>query len=73
MIASFVDRDMVMRYYGGGIGHLGNAPLQQADPLTHSSGEGAVPAEDGDLAERDPARGGAIQDVIMRDKELEMD
>ena len=33
MIASFVDRDMIMRYFGGGIGHLNNTPPQQADPL----------------------------------------
>lgn len=71
---------MVMRYYGGGIGHLSNAPLRQADPLTPSSGEEApssgeeaVPADEGDHTERDPARGGVMQDVIMQDKELEMD
>ena len=25
MVLSFVDRDMVMRYFGGGIGHLSNS------------------------------------------------
>ena len=30
---SFVDRDMVMRYFGGGIGHLKNAPPQQVPGL----------------------------------------
>lgn len=71
---------MVMRYYGGGIGHLSNAPLRQADPLTPSSGEEApssgeeaVPADEGDRAERDPARGGVTQDIIMQDKESEVD
>jgi hypothetical protein len=28
-VVSFVDRDMVMRYFGGGIGHLKNAPSLQ--------------------------------------------
>ena len=39
-IISFVDRDMVMRYFGGGIGHLKNAPPQQVrgfDPINPSS------------------------------------
>ena len=30
---SFVDRDMVMRHYGGGIGHFGNTIPQTADPI----------------------------------------
>ena len=29
-VVSFVDQDMVMRYFGGGIGHLKNAPPLQA-------------------------------------------
>jgi hypothetical protein len=28
---SFVDRDMIMRYFGGGIGHLGNSPQPRND------------------------------------------
>ena len=32
MVLSFVDRDMVMRYFGGGgIGHLGNSTRHQID------------------------------------------
>ena len=31
MVLSFVDRDMVMRYFGGGIGHLGNSTRHQVD------------------------------------------
>jgi hypothetical protein len=31
MILSFVDRDMVMRYFGGGIGHLCNSTRHQVD------------------------------------------
>jgi hypothetical protein len=46
---SFVDRDMVMRYFGGGIGHLKNAPPLQVpgfDPIDPSSKE--MPVEDDD-------------------------
>ena len=31
MILSFVDRDMIMHYFGGGIGHLGNSTQHQVD------------------------------------------
>lgn len=31
MVLSFVDRDMVMRYFGGGVGHLGNSTRHQVD------------------------------------------
>jgi hypothetical protein len=31
MVLSFVDRDMVMRYFGGGIGHLSNSTRHQVD------------------------------------------
>ena len=34
-----------MRYYGGGIGHLNNAPPQQADPLDSKSDETDVDAQ----------------------------
>jgi hypothetical protein len=48
-LVSFVDRDMVMRYFGGGIGHLKNTPPQQIpelDLIDPSSEEMAV-EEDG--------------------------
>ena len=62
-----------MRYYGGGIGHLNNAPLQQADPLPpDSSDEVAVPEGEETNTERDAARDGPTQDVIMRDEEPEV-
>ena len=31
MVLSFVDYDMIMRYFGGGIGHLGNSTWHQVD------------------------------------------
>ena len=44
-VASFVDRDMVMRYFGGGIGHLKNIPPLRVpgfDPIDPSFEEVAV-------------------------------
>jgi hypothetical protein len=55
-VVSFVDRDMVMRYFGGGIGHLKNAPPVQVlgfDPIDPSSEEMPVEDEDDD----DPCSG----------------
>jgi hypothetical protein len=81
-IVSFVDRDMVMRYFGGGVGHLKNTPSQQVpefDPVHPSSEEMAVEEEDDD---DDPCSGtnenlGTIvqqpsTDVIMDGGELEV-
>jgi len=51
-VVSFVDRDMVLRYFGGGIGHLKNAPpLHEPgfDPTDPSSEEMAVEEDDNDL------------------------
>ena len=51
-VVSFVDRDMVMRYFGGGIGHLKNTPPQQLpgfDPIDPTSKEMAMEEEDEDL------------------------
>ena len=48
-VVSFVDRDMVMRYFGGGIGHLKNTPPLQGpgfDPIDPGSNEMAVEADD---------------------------
>ena len=46
---------MIMRYYGGGIGHMSNTPTQQADPLDPPTDEMAE-----DDAEEDT--GGAVRD-----------
>ena len=48
-VVSFVDRDMVIRYFGGGIGHLKNTPPLQVpgfDPNDPGSDEMAVEADD---------------------------
>ena len=50
-VASFVDRDMVMRYFGGGIGHLKNTPPLQVpgfDPIDPSFEEVAVEDDNND-------------------------
>jgi hypothetical protein len=80
-IISFVDRDMVMRYFGGGIGHLKNTPPQQVpgfDPIDPSSEEMAM--EEGDNDD-DPSGtnedlGTIVQqpsrDIIINSGELDM-
>ena len=50
-VASFVDRDMVMHYFGGGIGHLENTPPLQVpgfDPINPSFEEVAVEDDNND-------------------------
>ena len=72
MAVSFVDRDMIMRYFGGGVGHLQNTPPQQAhglDPVDPNSEEMEVEDEEGDSGgktRQDP------QDIIMSNEELEV-
>jgi len=79
-VVSFVDRDMVMRYFGGGIGHLKNAPPLQVpgfDPIDPSSEEMAVEEDNNN---NNPCSGtnedlGAVvqqpsRDVVMNDGEL---
>jgi hypothetical protein len=61
-IVSFVDRDMVMRYFGGGIGHLKNAPPLQVlgfGPIGINSEEMPVDDDDGDPF----SRGDTIEDL----------
>ena len=63
---------MIMRYYGGGIGHLNNTPPQQADPLDSNSDEMNVEEGEEEDAGSANARDGP-QDAIMNDGELEAD
>ena len=70
-VVSFVDRDMIMRYFGGGVGHLKNTPPQQAhrsDPVDPDSEEMEVDEEGdpGGNTRENP------QDIIMRNRELEV-
>jgi hypothetical protein len=66
---------MIMRYYGGGIGHLNNTPPQQAhrsDPLNPNSDEMAVEEDEEDDTGSD-ARPDGLQDIVMNDGEFEID
>ncbi|KAF5316669.1 hypothetical protein D9619_006659 [Psilocybe cf. subviscida] len=67
----FVDRDMMMRYFGGGIGHLNNTPPQQArgsDLFDLNSNETAMEDEDNDSC--DGASGG--ENAAMSEGEVEV-
>ena len=72
MAVSFVDRDMIMRYFGGGVGHLKNTPPQQAHRSDHvdpDSEEMEVEDEEGDTGGNTR---GDTEDIIMRNGELEV-
>jgi hypothetical protein len=63
-VLSFVDQDMVMRYFGGGIGHLKNAPPLQVpefDPIDPSSEE--IPVKDN---YDDPCSGTNLATVVQQ-------
>jgi len=62
-----------MCYYGGGIGHLNNTPLQQthgSDPLDPNSNEMAVDEDDDGHTESGTRDG--LQDNVMNGGELEV-
>ena len=79
-VVSFVDQDMVMHYFGGGIGHLKNAsPLQapgfDLGPIDPSSEEMAVEDDDDNpCSSTNNDLGTVVQqpsrDVIMNGGEL---
>jgi hypothetical protein len=66
---------MIMRHYGGGIGHLNNTPFQQAhrsDPLNPNSNKMAIEEdEEDDTQGCSDARDGP-QDVVMDNGEMEV-
>ena len=65
MVLSFVDRDMVMRYFGGGIGHLSNSTQHQvgAEPPDTEPEEIEEDMEISDDNASGP--GGVPEDIIM--------
>jgi hypothetical protein len=67
-VVSFVDRDMIMRYFGGGIGHLGNSPQHQVDsepPDTEDlDPEGEIESSD----EINAFGPGEVEDATMNDE-----
>ena len=57
-----------MRYFGGGIGHLKNTPLQQV-PIDPSSEDMAVDEEDDDVPHTSENEDlGTIDDMIISDE-----
>lgn len=70
MVLSFVDRDMVMRYFGGGIGHLGNSTQHQVDAEPPDTELEEVEEEmeisdDGSNNASGPLAGEAPEDIII--------
>ena len=73
MAVSFVDRDMIMRYFGGGVGHLKNTPPQQAhrsDPVDPDSEEMEIEDEEDDTGGN--TRGDPQDITTMSNGELEV-
>ncbi|KAF8156767.1 hypothetical protein B0H34DRAFT_789464 [Crassisporium funariophilum] len=75
----FVDRDMFMRYFGGGgIGHLGNSPQprNEAGQPETETGELEVEVDDGegsDLEDGGENTAVQLQDIVMNSDEEEDD
>jgi hypothetical protein len=71
MVLSFVDRDMVMRYFGGGIGHLSNSTRHQVDAEPPDT-EQEEPEEEMEISDdggNNPSGlGEAPEDIIMDDE-----
>lgn len=65
MVLSFVDRDMVMRYFGGGIGHLSNSTRHQVDAEPPDT-EPEEPEEEMEISDDNTSGPGeAPEDIIM--------
>jgi hypothetical protein len=75
MVLSFVDRDMIMRYFEGGIGHVDNSPRHQVDsesPYIGESEELEMEISDANNLNAFGPGLGEANDIIM-DYELEND
>jgi hypothetical protein len=63
---SFVDRDMIMRYFGGGIGHLGNSPRQVNSEQPDREGvEEEMEINDDGIDNLNASGPGEVEDIIM--------
>jgi hypothetical protein len=63
---SFVDRDMIMRYFGGGIGHLGNSPRQVNSEQPDTEGiEEEMEINDDGIDNLNASGPGEVEDIIM--------
>ena len=73
MVLSFVDHDMIMRYFGGEIGHLGNGSRHQVDsepPDTEPENseleeEMEISDDGGNIASAIGPLAGEVEDTIM--------
>jgi hypothetical protein len=63
---SFVDHDMIMRYFGGGIGHLGNSPRQVNSEQPDTEGiEEEMEINDDGIDNLNASGPGEVEDIIM--------
>src|SRR5277367_1873887 len=63
---SFVDRDMIMHYFGGGIGHLGNSPCQVNSEQPDTEGvEEEMEINDDGIDNLNASGPGEVEDIIM--------
>ena len=63
---SFVDRDMIMRYFGSGIGHLGNSPCQATSEQPDTEGvEEEMEINDDGIDSLNASGPGEVEDIIM--------
>ena len=63
---SFVDRDMIMRYFGGGIGHLGNSPRQvNSEQPDAEEVEEEMEVDDDGIDNLNASDPGELEDIIM--------
>jgi hypothetical protein len=63
---SFVDRDMIMRYFSGGIGHLGNSPRQVNSEQPDTEGiEEEMEINDNGIDNLNASGPGEVEDIIM--------
>jgi len=62
---SFVDRDMIMRYSGGGIGHLSNSPRQANSEQPDTEGvEEEMEINDEGIDNLNASGPGEVEDII---------
>jgi len=70
MVLSFVDRDMVMRYFGGGIGHLSNSTRHQVNAEPPDT-EPEELEEDMEISDDNASGPGEVPEDIIMNYEVE--
>lgn len=72
IVGSFVDRDMMMRYFGGGVGHLGNSP-EHATSLADGDLEDDEEIMDDGAEVHSDGRGRGGEETTMPNVNMEID